>query len=104
MRAIGEDGQPKNPGARISIAQANVGGKQLVQTIVRQEVVRKNSDDEQTRIENRGVIDAEIVPSVRERAELTEEINQEDAAVDTKLRAKKLTGETPKRDERIQTR
>ena len=100
MGAIREYRQPSSQSTTVSIA--NVAHQQQIVQQVGNFEGRKN--DEQTRIENGGIIDAEVVSSVAERTEVTEEINPQKAAVDTKLRAEKLTRKTPKRDERTQTR
>jgi len=104
MRAITENGQAKNPSARISIGQANVAHQQVVQNLqMHNGEQRKN--DEQTRISEQGaVIDGEFVSAVTEGLEVIESRNPEKPTLDKEHGAKKRSGKGQGFKERAQTR
>jgi hypothetical protein len=104
MRAFSEYRQPKNPSTTVSIGQANVAHQQIVQNVRKRKGTR-NENDEQTRIHEGGaVLDAQAVPAVETRGEITEGRNPKNAPVGEEHGTKKSGRESRRRNELVAPR
>jgi hypothetical protein len=103
-RAIGENGQPKNPSTKILIGQANVAQQQVVQNIPGQKG-KQGDHGEQTRIEkNEPAIDAEIVSAVSGGIGVAEAGNPQKSPLGPEHRPKNAGGKSTGFSERFNTR
>jgi hypothetical protein len=100
MRAIGEYQRPAGPTTTVSIGQANMAHKQIVQNAMQ----LGKRDDEQTRIENPGAIASAALSPHAEGKALPPNRHSANAAVDAQYRSKNRGGKSASRDECSSTR
>jgi hypothetical protein len=101
MRATSEYREPKSPTTTVSIGQANVADQQFVQNVRN---LHPRENNEQTRMEKKGAIDAEVVPLVKKGIAIAASNGPKKPTVDQKLGTKECSRKSQGRHERVTAR